>query len=791
VNKETAIERDASSPVAAGSVAKTLQLALAISLLVGVILAAFNSSLPFERYAQNFRDTLGSKKASGDIHLIEIDAKSLHQLDRWPWPRSYHAKLVDTLSAAGATQIVFDVDFSSHSDPAEDAAFAAAIDRADDKVVLPTFRQAASMGEANADIEILPIEPLRRHAFLGAVNVHPNTIGQINRYPYGIITAATARPSIAALLADASGPLDQQFRIDQSIEVSSIPAHSFSDVISGKVDKSAFSGKKVIVGATAIELGDRYATNRFGVIPGVLIQALAAETLLSGGAIPALGPWPMVLLAFAVLTIFARLYLRVAAAKGWAAASLILPVIAIPMAADYAAIAHLEVMPAIAMIVAFGSTRYIAGIQRSLSIEQSFDSETGLLNLASWRKQAQVVDASAVIVAEIKNFEDILSTLNAADAQKFVKTIAARLALASGSANLYRVGHEQFGWIVVEQSTEQIEVLIDAAARLFSAAFLFEDRSIRVTMHFGIARATKADATASLNKAALAARKAADLGSRHAWYDDDLAQNTDQSLFILSEFENALVSGQISVAYQPKYDFDAGKVTAAEALVRWSHPARGIIRPDLFIPTLEQANLMEQLTLFVLRNVLDQLEKWNGCGLAMSCAVNLSGTLLADRKFVDQAIREIANSEIDPSMLTIELTETSALLSIEQAASALRRFKLLGARLSIDDYGTGQSTLSYLKRFDADEIKIDQSFVRTIATDPAARIMVRSTVELAKALRMKIVAEGIEDSAAMEVVRSLGCDMVQGWHIGKPVAGDQFTSLWGASADAQALRRAG
>lgn len=202
---------------------KSAYLILAFSFLTAALIAVYAVQNPVERTIQNLRDAVNNRPASGNIHVVEIDAKSLQEFKLWPWPRGYHARLVDRLNAAGADQITFDVDFSSHSNPAQDAAFAAAIERASGKVVLPTFRQSASSKGSSAEVESLPIESLRNHAFLGAVNVHPDKDGQVNSYPYGTVTGGTPRPSIAALLADTNGPISSEFDIDQSVDLDSMP----------------------------------------------------------------------------------------------------------------------------------------------------------------------------------------------------------------------------------------------------------------------------------------------------------------------------------------------------------------------------------------------------------------------------------------------------------------------------------------------------------------------------------------------------------------------------------------
>jgi diguanylate cyclase len=751
---------------------------LVISFALAALLATFSQEGPIERSLYNVKDAVNSKPASGRIHLVEIDAKSLETLDRWPWPRGYHAKLVDRLYEAGVTQIVFDVDFSSHSSADQDAAFAASIKRSGGKVVLPTFRQSATAGDVSASFENLPIPILREHAFLGSVNVRPDINGHVNHYPFGTITDSTPRPSIGALLADTSGPVGKEFKIDQSIDVSSIPRHSFADIVNGQFDKAELKGKKVVIGATAIESGDRYATNRFGVIPGVVIQALAAETLLAGPVLPYLGAWPILLLTLLAVIVVGRLSGYRWQTMAVFAVGIAATVFGISLLAERYRLAHFELTPALLLLACSVAAQYVTGMMRKVSIERRIDSETGLPNFIAWQDQTRGEGLNAVIVAEIANFGEIASTLDKLEVRKFVRSIADRLELSSGSDRLYRIGREQFCWVAGASTVVEVDADVESSAHLFNASVLVGGRAIRATLCFGVAKGELSDLSGLANKAVLAAKRAKEFGIRSMWHDDNLAYDTDQSLFILSEFEEALMTGQIALAYQPKFNLETERVTGAEALVRWQHPDKGTISPTLFIPILEQENLIEPLTLFVLRQAINDMRSWNIHDGRFGCAINISASLLMGSSFVDQAIALIQKSNVDPKLLTFELTETAELSSLESAVSTLQKLREIGIRLSIDDYGTGQSTLTYLKSFEADEIKIDQSFVKLVATENANRIMVRSTIEMAHALGMSVVAEGVEDHEAMKLLREFGCDMIQGWHIGKAVSTDEFVRCW-------------
>ena len=753
-------------------------LLLATAFFFTTLLTAFVSFAPLERTARNISDAVNSKPASGQIHLVEIDAKSLQQLQKWPWPRNYHAQLVDRLTEAGAAQIVFDVDFSSRSEPEGDAAFAAALKRSEGKVVLPTFRQAASSGHSTEEIESLPLKSFREHAFLGSVNVHPDTNGQVNSYPYGMITDKTPRPSIASLLADKDGSLGSSFKIDQSIEIDSIAKHSFVDILNGDFDVNSVRNKKIIVGATAIEIGDRYPTSRFGVIPGVVIQTMAAETLLAGTDLPQLGPWPLLALALIMFAISVATCSQNRIASTIFTFAALVTLSLAPILAQRFKIAELDIMPAIVMVSIFLALRFVAGLFQTISTTKRLDIDTGLPNFTMWKNQKLEAGPKAVIVAEISNFKEITSTLDDTEIVYFVQNVANRLNVAIAGNQLFRIDREQFCWSFNTAAPDAVEEMLNAAAHLFNAPLVIGTRSLRATICFGAVIDSSVQSSALSGMAALASKKACAAGVRTIWHNEDMAENNSESVFILSEFATALASGHITVVYQPKYSIAANRVSGAEALVRWNHPVKGPISPSVFVPVLEHENLMEELTLFVLGEIAREMPRWNNGPLAFGCAVNVSATLLMNSDFAQKALKMIKASQIDMDLLTIELTESAALSSTEQAAKMLQKLKELGLRLSIDDYGTGQSTLSYLKEFNADEVKIDQSFVRTIKTDHINLIMVKSTIEMAQALGMSVVAEGVEDSSVFDMLADLGCDVIQGWYIGKPETGQQFFNNW-------------
>jgi EAL domain-containing protein (putative c-di-GMP-specific phosphodiesterase class I) len=242
-------------------------------------------------------------------------------------------------------------------------------------------------------------------------------------------------------------------------------------------------------------------------------------------------------------------------------------------------------------------------------------------------------------------------------------------------------------------------------------------------------------------------------------------------LTLLSDLREAIETDQLVLYYQPKQDLRRGLVTGAEALVRWQRPGKGLIGPDKFVPLAEQTGLIGPLTEWVLRAAVRQAYVWQRRYPDMRVAINLSMRNLQDPTLAN-TIAELL--EQWPAHLDVEITESALMADPERALATLSALSDVGVRIAIDDFGTGYSSLAYLKRLPVDVLKIDRSFVRDLHTHTNDRIIVRSTIDLAHNLGLRVVAEGVEDSTAAEVLRQFGCDEIQGYHLSRPVPAPDF-----------------
>lgn len=246
--------------------------------------------------------------------------------------------------------------------------------------------------------------------------------------------------------------------------------------------------------------------------------------------------------------------------------------------------------------------------------------------------------------------------------------------------------------------------------------------------------------------------------------------STQKSL-TANELHTALRDGELVVHYQPKIQLQTGNVAGLEALVRWQHPKYGLVSPDLFVPLAEQHNLIDDLTWFVLRQVTMQCRDWKAAGQNISVAVNMSASTLRELTLPERLHDLVREHGIEPKHLMIEVTETELMRELVKFLDILTRLRMKGFNLAIDDFGTGYSSLVQLHRAPFAEIKIDRSFVLDMANDKEANVIVETVIVLAHKLGMKVVAEGVETQTNLDKLTAMGCDMAQGYHIGRPQSG--------------------
>jgi EAL domain-containing protein (putative c-di-GMP-specific phosphodiesterase class I) len=400
------------------------------------------------------------------------------------------------------------------------------------------------------------------------------------------------------------------------------------------------------------------------------------------------------------------------------------------------------------------------------------NSVSNLPNLDALR-QTREGSKKAIVGARILNFEEILSTLPPNSELQLVEQIVGRLKVGAPERVLYQGDAGIFAWF--EEPRQPIGNHLEALYALFRNPARVGGLSMDLTIAFGVEVGSGRSIASRLASALVAADEAAHDGLKWKYHDPESLENASWKLSMLSQLDEAIDRGEVWVAYQPKLDLATRRITGAEALARWTHPEKGPIAASEFVAAAEQHNRIGKLTDFVLEKAVAAAAEINRRGIDFEIAVNLSARLLSDKGFTLRLSALLARHGLSPRHLTLELTETAALAGTGDGVDMITRLRDLGVNIAIDDYGTGLSTLDYLKKIPANEIKIDQSFVKAIADNRSDRVMVQSTIALAHSLGRKVVAEGVEHRDILDLLMEMNCDIAQGFAVGRPMSLDSLT----------------
>jgi EAL domain-containing protein (putative c-di-GMP-specific phosphodiesterase class I) len=375
-------------------------------------------------------------------------------------------------------------------------------------------------------------------------------------------------------------------------------------------------------------------------------------------------------------------------------------------------------------------------------------------------------NAPAILAAAgIDRFEGIRDAISTEALADLVREVARRLESASAQT-VYRVAPDVLAW--VDLAGLETDGLRPArVGELFVEPVSTREGPVDVHLTIGLDdEPIGANVRSKIERSVAAITMARAAGEDCHSYQS-INPNVRRELSLMGELRRGMSRGEVKIAYQPKLDIRSGTIAHAEALVRWHHPQEGVIPPDLFIPLAESTGVVRELTEYVLSRALADCAKLRKAGKEFCIAVNISAADLSRGDFVTEIRELMERSKADPSSLTLEVTESAILRSPQKAIEALNDLREMGIKLSVDDYGTGQSTLSYLKQLPVSELKIDKSFVTSMCDNANDRIMVRSTIDMAHELGLAVVAEGVEDARTLQALRSLGCDFAQGYLIGK------------------------
>ncbi len=415
------------------------------------------------------------------------------------------------------------------------------------------------------------------------------------------------------------------------------------------------------------------------------------------------------------------------------------------------------------------------------------DELTGLANRRGFFERVNKVDGgnpdtgrSALLVLDLDRFKEINDSLGHPAGDDLLKLVGRRIAAALRPEDLLaRLGGDEFAVLLHDADSAVARTVAERVLGALDQPFDVGGVTLHVDASIGAALYPDDAATASvlLQRADVAMYAAKSARSGVEYYRPGADVHTLDRLDVIEALRAGLGQNQLRVYYQMKIDLRTGGCQAVEALVRWEHPTRGLLQPDVFLPLAEHTGLMRTLTLEVLELALGQCRRWWNVGLEIGVAVNLSASNLLDKGLPAKVADLLAANGVPARALELEITETTLMLDRIRTAAVLDSLRDMGIRIAVDDYGTGYSSLAYLRELPVDILKLDKSFVMHLDSDPGAAAIVQSTIGLAHSLGLRIVVEGVESETAMRRLTDYGCDFAQGYYLGSPQPAEELTPL--------------
>ena len=430
--------------------------------------------------------------------------------------------------------------------------------------------------------------------------------------------------------------------------------------------------------------------------------------------------------------------------------------------------------------------RQVEEIQR----RAHYDDLTGLANRALFRRLLEEADeGAAILLLDLDHFKEVNDALGHELGDELLRAAGDRLAALCGEETVARLGGDEFAVLVPAGGLEAASAFGVRIHETLDRPFEVGGVPLEIGASVGIALlgAHGGDADTLLQHADVAMYAAKSAHADTSVYDAEQDTNDAERLALAGELRRAIEEGQLTVHYQPKADLETGAIVGVEALVRWIHPARGFIPPDAFVGLAERTGLIKPLSRFVVRTAVEQCAAWAADGLDLHVAVNLTIPDLLDLDLPDRIAELLAETGVPASRLELEVTESTILADPFRVRHVIDRLKELGVGFAIDDFGTGYSSLAYLKQLPVQTIKIDRSFVADMLGSESDAAIVRSTIDLARNLGLRIVAEGVETEAMWDALREQGCTLAQGYLISKPAPPDDLAGLLAERGARQAL----
>ncbi|MCW8932138.1 MAG: EAL domain-containing protein [Gammaproteobacteria bacterium] len=797
---------------------------LTIVLVVGGFFLSKSSTL--ERLDLVLYDVflpLQNNHMSQQVAVVAVDDVSIQALGRWPWPRRYHAQLLDRLTAMGARSVGIDMIFSEaqKDDPDADLLFTQALTR-NGKTVLPVAPM--QLTPLDPITEILPIVEFASAASaIGHVDVELDIDGLCRRFFLYAGLGDAHWPAFSLAMIQAGGDkieIEANKIVLKNTSTSWLRQNammipyaqrgehpkiiSYVDVLQDRVSKSDINNKYILVGATATGLGDVISTpasRSHERMPGVELNAHILNGLIQNINIYELSEQYQVALTTALIVLTCLFVLMLPLRSGLLTMIMALLII-LAVSITFMVIWQLWFPPAVALLMSVLVWPLWSGWQ--LGVESRLRQKlllrlenqalhhmaTGLPNHYMLEDKLRLLNTdeslssnmAALIVLHINWPGSASVVLGRPMADTTLKIISERLhAVVEGDNFIAHLNGDDFAILLtnLKDSITVKEAAINLLDKL-QLPLVDGNQQFLLAPQIGVSTLTSGGDAGTLLRNAYAAmfKSRIDNAEHLCIYSADIGQQLE----VRSQLEQALIyaleRNEFEVYYQPQINAITGQIVGVEALLRWNNPILGWIGPDSFIPIAEHVGLIKNIGHWVLETACHQLNEWNVMGLgALRLAVNVSPLQFVDPTLHTKVRAIIGKTDIVANKLELEITESSLMFDLDNAVNIMSRIKQEGIELAIDDFGTGYSSLSNLRHFPLDRLKIDQAFTREIGKNSDATEITLTILAMAKHLNLDVIAEGIETNEQAEFLRKHGCDEFQGFLFSKAISAKDLTTL--------------
>jgi diguanylate cyclase len=730
------------------------------AVLLSVFCGALELSDPLDFALQGIRNRIRSQPVSGQTVVVDIDERSAAAYGGYSVNNDINAEAIKRLNALGAAHIYFAQPINTSQSPEADQKLVAALKTTAVPVSLPVkFRVENRTGKK---IPTRSASIFRAHAGEVVISTWVHPFGYSPKIPYSVEIEDQKIPSMAASIAAVNLRSNESFDVDYSYDPASIRVLSLADLISNKINKISLLGKNIVIGS--LENGSQ--TTRlyvgYGRDSSLFLPIIGAEGLKYRA--PMHAGWILSLIfsiGIATAFLFDRKRNRI---------MLSVSIAFFPLSFGVALLLEsngifVQLAPSYLMLLGVIISSFWLKFGKKNSATHPV---SGLPNLIGLREVGSGNEAMLAL-AFVRNMSQIQATLSPEDEKSLYQQIARRLSIGAFGSALYQGDDSCFGWVIEDGLDLNVGEQFEALYALFHSPVMVGTRRLDLDVCFGLDADTSRALSNRFASARIAAEQAGNLGRKWQLYDSTILEQSEWQFSLLGQLDEALSNGQMWVAYQPQLDLRTNEIVAVEALVRWTHPERGDIRPDEFVLVAEKHNRIASLTNFVLATAIEAGTKLRAAGLDIRIGVNLSGRMLDNGLVLETVLNLLAQHNLPAQNLVLELTESAAVRDNRAAMALLNNLVDLGVGISIDDYGTGYSTLGYLQDVPSQEIKIDRRFVDAITGHGSDGLLVHSTIALAHSLGRAVVAEGVETEATLQQLRMMGCDMAQGYLIAAPM----------------------